>query len=163
VKAILLRVALALLLVALLASQADAQRRARRRPVSMAPGPSYGPHIGYNFDADALLIGAQVAWPITPRVSLYPTFDYYFVDVGSAWALNFDVTYRPPSRYGAWYLGGGINYTHASAGGTGGGDTNLNLLTGLEARRGRTRPYVEARFTIGDGSSFQIVGGFSWR
>jgi hypothetical protein len=159
----ILRVAVALVLVATLASQADAQRRTRRRAAAATPGPSYGPHIGYNFDADALLIGAQVAWPITPRVNLYPTFDYYFVDVGTLWALNADVTYRPPTRSGAWYVGGGLNYSHFSAGGNGAGDTNLNLLSGLEARRGRTRPYVEARFTIGDGSSLQVVGGFNRR
>ncbi len=165
-KAILLRVALAVLLVAAVASTADAQGRGRGRGRGRAvgvAGPRYGPHIGYNFDADALLIGAQLAWPITPRLELYPTFDYYFVDAGSLWALNFDVKYRPPTRYGAWYVGGGLNYSHASAGGTGAGDTNLNLLTGLEGRRGRTRPYAEARFILGDGSSFQIAGGLSWR
>jgi len=81
------------------------------------------------------------------------------VSPGSLWALNFDLKYRPPTRYGAWYVGGGLNLL----GGTGGSDTNLNLLTGLEGRRGRTRPYVEAKFIVGGGSSFQIVGGFTVR
>lgn len=152
------RVVLVLLLLAVTASSADAQRRARRRAIATRTGPSYGPHIGYNFDAKALLIGAQLSWPITPQIELYPTFDYYFVDPGSLWALNFDLKYRPPTRYGAWYLGGGLNYLK----GTGGSDTNLNLLTGLEARRGRTRPYVEAKFILGNGSAFQLVGGLSW-
>jgi len=44
-----------------------------------------------------------------------------------------------------------------------GSSTNLNLLTGLEGRRGRTRPYVEAKLILGDGSAFQLVGGISWR
>ena len=52
---------------------------------------------------------------------------------------------------------------HASAGGTGGTNSNLNLLTGLEGRRGRTRPYVEARFILGNNTQFQLGGGFSWR
>jgi hypothetical protein len=155
VKGTLLRVTLVVLLLAVTASTADAQRR---RSVA-APGPRYGPHLGYNFDADALLLGAQVSWPLSPRVDLYPTFDYYFVDPGSLWALNLDLKYRPPTRYGVWYVGGGLNLLHA----TGGSDTNLNLLTGLEGRRGRTRPYVEAKFILGDGSSFQLVGGFSLR
>lgn len=157
-KGILLRVTWVVLLLGVLASTADAQRRARRRSV-VTPGPRYGAHLGYNFDADALLLGAQVSWPVSPRVDIYPSFDIYFVDPGSLWALNFDVKYRPPTRYGAWYLGGGLNLLH----GNGGSDTNLNLFTGLEGRRGGTRPYVEARFIIGDGSSFQIVGGFSVR
>ncbi|HEX9610939.1 MAG TPA: hypothetical protein VF978_03555 [Gemmatimonadales bacterium] len=161
-KGILLRVTLVVLLLALATSTADAQRRARRAAAASA-GVRWGPHIGYNFDVEELLIGAQVSWGLTPQLDLYPTFDYYFVDGVTLWALNFDVKYRPPTRYGAWYVGGGLNLTHASAGGTGNSDTNLNLLTGLEGRRGRTRPYAEARFILGDGSSFQIVGGFSVR
>ena len=157
------RVLVVLLLLALTASTADAQRRARRRSIASSSGPSYGAHLGYNFDVDELLLGAQLTYPITPDLGLYPTFDYYFVSGGSLWSLNFDLKYRPPTRYGAWYVGGGLNYSHASANGNGASDTGLNLLTGLEGRRGRTRPYVEGKFILGDGSSFQIVGGVSWR
>lgn len=153
---------LVLLVLVLATSTADAQRR-RRAAVGTSTTPRFGPHLGYNFDAEALLVGAQLTWPITPSLELYPTFDYYFVDVGSLYSLNFDVKYRPPTRYGAWYVGGGLNYSRFSAGGNSAGDTNLNLLTGLEGRRGRTRPYVEAKFILGDGSAFQLVGGFSWR
>ena len=31
------------------------------------------------------------------------------------------------------------------------------------ARRRAMAPYAEFRITVGDGSSFQIVGGLSWR
>jgi hypothetical protein len=153
------RVLLVLLVLVLAASSADAQRRRRPAAVSTGGGPQFGPHIGYNFDAEALILGAQLSWPITPQLELYPTFDYYFVDPGSLWALNFDLKYRPPTRFGSWYVGGGLNYLD----GPGGSDTNLNLLTGFEARRGRTRPYVEAKFILGDGSAFQLVGGFNVR
>ena len=151
------RVLFVVLMLFVTVSTADAQRRARR--AAATPGPTYGPHIGYNFDGEALLVGAQLSWPITPQLEIYPTFDYYFIDPGSLWALNIDLKYRPPTRYGAWYLGGGLNY----AKGDGGSDTNLNLLTGLEGRRGRTRPYVEARFILANESVFQLVGGISWR
>jgi len=156
------RLLVVLLLVALTASTADAQGRYRRRAIATT-SPTYGPHVGYNFDVDDLLIGAQLSWPFTPDLALYPTFDYYFVSGGSLWALNFDLKYRPPTRYRAWYVGGGLNWSHTSGGGTSGSDTNLNLLTGLEGRRGRTRPYIEAKFILGSGSSFQLVGGVSWR
>ena len=161
VKGILSRDTLVVLLLVLVASTADAQRR--RRSVATTSGPSYGPHIGYNFDTEDLLLGAQLSWPITPSFDLYPTFDYYFVSGGSLWALNFDAKYRPPTRTGAWYVGGGLNYLHASSGGVGGSDTNLNLLTGLEGRRGSMRPYVEARLIVGSGSTFQIAGGLNFR
>jgi hypothetical protein len=150
-----------LLLVALTTSPAHAQRYRRRAAVTS--GPRYGAHFGYNFDVDRALLGAQVSWPIVPAVDLYPSFDYYFVSGGSLWSLNFDLKYRPPTTYRAWYLGGGLNWSHASAGGASTSNTGLNLLTGLEGQRGRTRPYVEGKFILDGGSSFQIVGGISWR
>ena len=159
---ITLQVFVAVTAAALVVAPASAQRRGRASAAAVER-PSYGAHLGYNFDASDLLLGAQLTYPITPRLALYPTFDYYFVSGGSLWALNFDLKYRPPTRYGAWYVGGGLNWSHASAGGTSASDTNLNLLTGLEGRRGRTRPYVEGKFILGNGSSFQIVGGVSWR
>ena len=155
------RVLMVLLLVMVTASTANAQRH--RRAIVTQTGPRYGAHAGYNFDVDDALIGAQLSWPIVPSVDFYPSFDYYFVSGGSLWSLNFDLKYRPPTTYRAWYVGGGLNWSHASANGTGSSDTGLNLLTGLEARRGRTRPYVEGKFILSGGSSFQLVAGLSWR
>ena len=155
----------AVVLLAALAGSAEAQRRGRGRGRA-APAtarPHIGGHLGYNFDTDGLLLGAQLTYPITPRVDLYPSFDWYAIDPGSFWALNFDVRFRPPSRYGAFYVGGGINYSRFSAGGGSASDTNLNLFTGLEGRRRRVWPYVEAKLIVGDGSSFQLAGGLSWR
>jgi hypothetical protein len=150
------------LTVVLLAAPADAQRgRGRGRAAATAPAPRFGPHLGYAFDYDEVLLGAQLSWAITPRVELYPSFDYYFVDPAALWALNADLKLRPPSRSGALYVGGGLNYTRSSARGS--GDTGLNLLTGLEGRRSRTVPYVEAKFVLGDNTTFQLVGGFSVR
>ncbi len=76
------RLLVVVLLVALTASTADAQRRSRRRAIATTSGPRYGAHLGYNFDVDELLIGAQLTWPFTPNLALYPTFDYYFVSGG---------------------------------------------------------------------------------
>jgi len=91
------------LLLALTVSSADAQRR-RRRAIATSSGPTYGAHLGYNFDVDKLLLGAQLAWPMTPDLALYPTFDYYFVSPGSFWALNVDLKFRPPrvTARGTW-------------------------------------------------------------
>lgn len=121
-----------------------------------------GPHIGYNFDAEALALGTQLTLPLTGQLEVYPSFDYYFVDPGSLWAINADLKFRPPTRSGAFYVGGGLDYTHASVGG-GAGDTNLNILGGLEARRRPYSPFVEGRLLLGNGSAFQIVGGFNFR
>jgi hypothetical protein len=106
-----------------------------------------------------MLLGAQLSWPISTSLDFYPSFDYYFVDGGtSVWALNADLKFRPQTRYRIWYLGGGLNLLHS-----GNTDAHLNLLTGLEDRRGRVRPYVEGKFILGDNSLFQLVGGISLR
>jgi len=69
------------------ATVAPAQRRtgsrARAAAVAAVERPSYGVHLGYNFDVDRVLLGAQLTYPITPRLAIYPTFDYYFVSGGS--------------------------------------------------------------------------------
>ena len=156
------RVLVAGVLLAVGTTAADGQRR-RARPAATVAAPHVGGHLGYNFDVDEVLLGAQLSYPISPRFDLYPSFDFYFVDTGSLWALNFDVKYRPRTRSGAFYVGGGINYSRISAGGASGSDTNLNTFAGFEGRRRRVWPYAEARLILGDGSSFQLAGGLSWR
>jgi hypothetical protein len=74
-------------------------------------------------------------------VELYPSFDYYNISPGAAWALNMDVKFRPPTRLGASYLGGGFNYLHAGAT----GDVNVGLIGGMEFRRRPFVPYAEGR------------------
>jgi hypothetical protein len=156
------RILVVVVLVTLTGSAANAQRR--RRAIVTQSGPRFGAHLGYNFDNGGnALIGAQLSWPVMPSLDLYPSFDYYFVSAGSLWSLNFDLKYRPPTVYRAWYVGGGLNWSHASAVGVSNSSTGLNLFTGLEGRRGSVRPYVEGRFILESNSTFQIAGGLSWR
>lgn len=157
------RVRMLLLAGLLLAGTAQAQRRTARGASTPIDPVRLGPHVGYNFDADALTLGAQVTLPITRQVEIYPSLDYYFIDPGTLWALNVDLKFRPPTRLGALYVGGGLNYTHVSDVGTSNGDVNLNLLGGLEFRRQPVVPYVEGRLILGNGSAFQIVTGFSFQ
>lgn len=153
------RVLVMVVLLALMASAADAQRRSRRRAAATSPGPRYGAHIGYDFDGEDVLVGAQLSWPMTPSLDLYPSFDIYFANGATPWALNVDLKFRPATRSRVWYVGGGLNLLHAN----GSTDANLNLLTGLEAQTGRTRPYVEGKFILANNSLFQLVAGLSWR
>ncbi|MGH7539302.1 MAG: hypothetical protein ACREMF_11760 [Gemmatimonadales bacterium] len=141
---------------------AGALQAQRRSYVPLEPA-RVGPHLGYHFDVDGLVLGVQATLPITQRVELYPSFDYYFVDPGSLWALNADVKFRPPTQAGALYVGGGLNYLHASVAGVSNSDVNLNLLGGWEVRRGPLVPYVEGKLILGNGSAFQLVGGISYK
>jgi hypothetical protein len=169
VKTTVLRCLAVTALLATMTIPLEAQRRPAARPAARAAAsyrPRVGAHLGYNFDvaAGSALLGAQAAFPIAPGFDLYPSFDFYFVDAGSVWALNLDARYRPRSRFAVAYLGGGLDYIRVSSGGLSSSDTNLNLLGGLEANRARQMaPYVEARFILGNGSAFQIAGGVSFK
>lgn len=162
----LMRATLALAVAGVvLAGGAQAQRRTASGGTYTPIDPiRIGAHAGYNFDVEQLVLGAQATMPITRMFEIYPSFDYYFVDVGSLWALNVDLQIRPPTTFGAWalYVGGGMNYLHASGSGVGShGDVNLDLLGGLELQQ-PLHPYAEARLILGNGSAFQLVGGVSF-
>ena len=163
-KSLALRIGVALLAIAVVTTAADAQRRRARRGGAAGPGDraQVGGHVGYIFDGSHALIGAQASFPIARQVDFYPSFDYYFVSNATLWSLNFDARILPPGPYRYGYLGAGLNVAHASAGGLGDTQTNVNLLGGLEGRRGRIRPYAEARLILGHGSSFQIQGGVNF-
>lgn len=160
-KSLPMRLSFLGLMLLLAAAPADAQRRSRRAAATL--GPRVGAHMGYNLDVEDLLVGAQVTWPFTPRAAFYPSFDYYFVDPGSLWSLNADLRFKPPSRYGMLYVGGGLNYSRSGSNGYSSSDTGINILAGIENGRTHSAPYVEAKLILNDGSSFQIVGGFSFR
>jgi len=166
VRSFALRIVVVLLATVVLALPAQAQRRRMSggRAVA-AERPQVGAHIGYNFDFSEAVIGAQATFPVARQVDLYPSFDFYTVSGGSLWAVNLDGRFKPPMRsaYATLYVGAGLNIMHTSAAGFGNTDTHLNLLAGLEARRGPMRPFGEARLILGNGSAFQIQGGVNFR
>jgi hypothetical protein len=137
---------------------AEAQRRGRM--AGATPAPRAGAHVGYNLDVEEIVLGAQLGYPITAHVALYPSFDYYLVE-GSLWSLNLDLKLRPRPGAGTLYFGGGLNYTSAGDA-AGGSRTGLNVLTGLEGARRGTVPYVEAKLLLSDQSGVQLIGGFSF-
>lgn len=146
-----------------LAGAAQAQQRTASGGTYTAIDPiRIGGHAGYNFDAQDFILGAQATLPLTRMFEVYPSFDYYFQDIGTLWALNVDLKIRPPTPQGAMYVGGGLNYLHFSYAGFSNGDTNLNLLGGFELRRRPLHPYAEARLILGNGSAFQLAGGVSF-
>ena len=158
-----MRVVQALAVVVVVGVLSVARLDAQRRGASAALDPArFGPHLGYNFDADALDLGLQATFPLTYQVELYPTFDYYSVSGGSLWALNFDVKFRPRTPRRALYVGGGLDYLHASGGGASSGDVNFSLIGGWEVRRSPVAPYAEGRLLLGHGSAFQVAGGISF-
>jgi hypothetical protein len=122
-----------------------------------------GPQVGYNFDYEAVVIGAQFGAPIGRHLEFYPSVNFFLVDAGTVWALNADLKYRLPIEHADWlYLGGGLNVTHTEVSVFSNTDVALNLIGGVESRRGNIHPFGELRLTVGDGSTVQLVGGLNF-
>lgn len=122
-----------------------------------------GPRIGYNFDAEALTVGAQLSVPVARHLEFYPSFDYHNVDVGSLYSINLDLKYRVAAANADWlYLGTGLGIVSRSVGDHDTSDAGLNLFIGAESLRGRVHPFGEARVTIQDGSQAMLVGGLNF-
>lgn len=122
-----------------------------------------GPRVGYNFDAEALTIGAQLAVPVARHLEFYPSFDFSNVDVGSLYSINLDIKYRVATASADWlYLGTGLGIVNRSVGDYDNADAGLNLFIGAESLKGRVHPFGEARVTIADGSTAMLVGGLNF-
>ena len=122
-----------------------------------------GFRLGANFDSNDVLLGAHVLVPLTDRLELYPSFDFYFPDDGTLLGFNGDLKYRFPTGSSLWiYAGGGLNLLYFSFEGESDTDVGANLIGGFETRGNwRVHPFVEGRALIHDNSSFQLVGGIN--
>jgi hypothetical protein len=123
-----------------------------------AQGTHVGSHAAYHFDIKEPAMGGQVQVPLMRQLELYPSAAYFFVDRGSFWAVNADLKYRLPR---AAYLGAGLNVARRSVNDVNDTDAGVNLLGGLEGRRGRIHPFMEGRVILNSGSAFQLAGGIN--
>jgi hypothetical protein len=139
----------------LLASASAARAQAHRMHI--------GPHFSYNFDADKFGLGAQFGTRVARQLEFYPSADVWFVSPGSLFALDADLKYRPGGEAWDWlYLGGGLNLTHASAGGASSTTAGVNLIAGAESLTRQAHPFGEIRLTVGDGSTAQVAFGVNF-
>jgi hypothetical protein len=153
------RIVVVLAAAAVLTAPAHAQqRRGRARRAALAPSrPEFGAHLGYSFEFDQPIVGAQASFPLSRQVEFYPSFDYYSGDAAPEWAVNVDLKVRSRARNQFGYGGLGLNLLYA-----GGTTTHLNTFVGFAGPPGGVRPYAEGRLTLFDGSAFQFVGGLSF-
>lgn len=119
-----------------------------------------GLRAGYEFDADALVLGVQ-ARSYGPPVSLSPSFDVYFFNGRRAWQINLDAmfSYDPLGVFGGAGLAVGNRDPLDSV-----TRTDWSLFAGLHLpMRLRIRPFAEARWSfLGHGHPFQLVGGLEF-
>ena len=170
----LLGSALLLAVVALVPTQAAAQRRAAPRPAPRsADQPSFGLQLDWGNDPD-FGIGARGVFPLGslfPKVPLdgIVSFDYFFPGNNvTYWEINGNVVYRftvPRSSSFGPYAGGGLNIAHASVtvAGVSASDTKagLNLVGGttIKVKGSHLTPFIEGRGEVGGGKTFIITGG----
>ena len=122
-----------------------------------------GPHVGFEFDDQNFAIGAQFSVPVAHHLEVYPSFDYYFVDVGSLWAVNADLKWRVAHERPDWlYVGGGLNISRTGLGVFHDTNAGLNLLLGVEPLKGKIHPFGEGRLTIADQTRFQLTAGLNF-
>ena len=122
-----------------------------------------GPRVSYQFDLEKMGVGAQFSIPLLHHLEFYPSFDYFFVDQGSFWAVNADLKYRIATESIDWlYVGAGLNVARYGVAGATDTQAGANAFVGAESLRGRIHPFGEFRFTVSDGSTAQIAAGINF-
>jgi opacity protein-like surface antigen len=131
---------------------------------ALAAGPAaaqqtrIGSHAAYHFDVRQPALGGQLEVPLLQQLELYPSAAYFLVDRGSLWAVNADLKYRLLSPA---YLGAGLNLARRSVNDVNDTDAGVNLLAGVQGRRGPIQPFMEGRVILNSGSAFQLAGGLN--
>lgn len=121
-----------------------------------------GMRIGYNFDAEEVLLGGSLTVPMTSRIWFYPSLEIYTPDRGNRIGFNGDVKIHLPRASAtapAFYAGGGIGVQNRNVGEFSNTDLGVNLLFGLESIIGWIHPFGEARVLLYDRSQFVILAG----
>lgn len=125
--------------------------------------PQLGPHIGFIFDGEDLLLGGQFAIPLIEQVEFYPSADVYLPDDGTLLGFNADLRYMIPTQEGfSVYAGGGLNLLYRSIAGVSDTDLGVNLIGGAKTEMGTIHPFAEGRAIIHGESSFQLVVGLNF-
>jgi hypothetical protein len=155
----------------LLTTAASAQRN------SQGDRPMLGPQIGFATNNLNLFIGAQFSYPVANQFDIYPSFQYYFpsnsygafgVSV-HVFDLNFEGRYWPKlhTPNAGLYVGGGLNWTHASASAGGvsasSSEVGLGLLGGWDFKAVSWRPFAQMHIVIGNADRIEFGGGVNFK
>jgi hypothetical protein len=142
--------AMALTLAALPAATAEAQW-------------DFGVRGGYYSDVEEAFLGAELLTPIGPGGWYFnPNVEYVFVDPGDLFSINGDFHYDfwQEGSWNAW-LGAGPGVIFRDTGRRRGDETDLglNLLAGIGARQGATRPYLQGKVVFADETEAVLAVG----
>jgi hypothetical protein len=130
---------------------------------SAQAGTHVGARLGYNFDSEDAILGANLTVPISTRIEFYPSLDLYTPDRGNKIGFNGDVKVLLPAS-GSYnlYAGGGLGIVNRNVGDVSNTDVGVNLLFGIESRLGRIHPFGEARILLHDETQLVLLAGVNF-
>jgi hypothetical protein len=133
--------------------------------IAHAERATLGPHLGYNLDFDAPLLGVESRIDLTNVGSsvilqLNPSFSYYFVDNVDLFnfSLNLPFEFVIGGSKLRPFVAPGFGLYHFSNGGSH-SEGALMLLAGLLFRLGVVDPFIQLRVGIADASWADLMGG----
>jgi outer membrane immunogenic protein len=127
-----------------------------------------GVMLGYGTEVEDLGIGVNGEFNINDKVSISPSFVYWFVENASVWEFNANVNYYFTKAGSADFYGlAGINMFSAKAdveGAERNSEVGLNLGAGANFNIGKNwEPFTELKFVIGDFDQLGLFFGVKFK
>jgi outer membrane protein X len=126
-----------------------------------------GVMLGYGTEVEDLGLGINGEFNINDRVSISPSFIYWFVENASVWEFNANVNYYFTKAGTADFYGlAGINLFGVKVEGAedGNSEVGLNLGAGANFDIGKSwEPFTELKFVIGDFDQLGIFFGVKFK
>lgn len=126
-----------------------------------------GAMLGYGTEVEALGLGVNGEFNINSKVSISPSFIYWFVDNVNVWEFNANVNYYFTTAGSADFYGlAGINLLGAKVEGAedGNSEVGLNLGAGCNFNIGKNwEPFTEVKFVIGDADQLGLFFGAKFK
>lgn len=131
-------------------------------PTAHAERATIGPHVGYNFDGEVLLLGAESRIDLTQAgrsviVQLDPSLSYYFFEDFSLFNFSLNVPFE-------FIVGDSVLRPFVAPGlalffGDPDEELRLNLIGGLLFKLDAVEPFVQLRAAVIDGDVVDLMGG----
>lgn len=136
-----------------------------------ASGASYaqriGGFLGYGSEVEELGLGVNGEFGLNSKLSISPSFMFWFVENANVWELNVNANYYFSKFSAAELYGiGGLNlfnYKHEDAD-DGDSEVGVNLGIGFNFNVGKNwEPFTEAKFVLGDADQLALLFGIKFK
>lgn len=127
-----------------------------------------GVMLGYGTEVEQLGLGVNGEFNVNSKVSIAPSFVYWFVDNASVWEFNANANYYFTKAGSADFYGlAGVNMFSVKAdieGADRHSEVGLNLGAGANFNVGKSwEPFTELKFVIGDEDQLGLFFGVKFK